>query len=50
MLRFHGWTVIHFWGKEILKNVDECIRVIEDTIFDLKMSEVDSYEEYGLFN
>ena len=41
-----GWTVIHFWGKDILKNTDECIKVIEETIFDLKMSEVDGYGEY----
>ena len=25
-----GWTVIRFWGNEIKKNTDECIRVIED--------------------
>lgn len=36
-LLFLGWTVIHFWGKDILKNTDECIRVIEETIFDLKV-------------
>lgn len=33
-LLFMGWTVIHFWGKDILKNVDECVRVVEETIFD----------------
>ena len=31
-LLFKGWTVIHFWGKDILKNTEECIRVIEETI------------------
>jgi len=36
-LLFLGWTVIRFWGTEIEKNTDECIRVIEETIFDLKM-------------
>lgn len=36
-LLFLGWTVIHFWGKDILKNTDECVRVIEEAIFDLKM-------------
>ena len=40
-LNFMGWTVIHFWGKDILKNTDECIKVIEETIFDLKMGESD---------
>ena len=38
-LLFVGWTVIHFWGKDILKRTDECVRVIEETIFDIKISE-----------
>ena len=38
-LLFLGWTVIRFWGKDILKKTDECIQVIEETIFDLKMIE-----------
>jgi DNA mismatch endonuclease (patch repair protein) len=38
-LLFLGWTVIHFWGKDILKNTDECLRVIEEVIFDQKMQE-----------
>ena len=41
-LLFLGWTVIRFWGKEIKKNTDERIKVIEETIFDLKMeSDID---------
>ena len=41
-LLFLGWTVIRFWGKEIKKNTDECIKVIEETRFDLKMeSDID---------
>ena len=35
-LLFEGWTVIHFWGNDIKKRPDECIKVIEETIFDLK--------------
>ncbi len=46
MLRFAGWTVIHFWGRDILKDTDACIQVIEETIFDLKISEVDQGGEY----
>mgnify|MGYP004495104079 FL=1 len=38
-LLFMGWTVIRFWGNEIKKNTDECIRVIEETIFDIKLGE-----------
>ena len=36
-LLFLGWTVIRFWGKEIKKNTDECVKVIEEAIFDIKM-------------
>lgn len=41
-LLFLGWTVIHFWGSEISKRVDECIRVIDECIFEIKLSETDS--------
>lgn len=38
-LLFEGWTVIRFWGKDIAKNVDECVKVIEETIWDVYMQE-----------
>ena len=41
-LLFMGWTVIRFWGKDILQNTDECVKVIEETIFDLIMEEPES--------
>ena len=46
-LLFQGWTVIRFWGKDILKNLDECIKVVEETLFDLKMSQedIENYNE-----
>ena len=47
-LKLEGWTVIHFWGKDILKNTEECIRVIEETIFDLDMVESVYGDEYEL--
>ena len=37
-----GWIVVHFWGKEILKNPDECVKVIEEIIFDMQF-ETESY-------
>ncbi len=49
-LRFEEWTVIHFWGKDILKNTDECVKVIEEAIFDLKMTEVEIDDESGLYS
>ncbi len=38
-LNYMGWTVIHFWGKDIVKRTDECVKVIEETIFDIKTGE-----------
>ena len=34
-LLFMGWTVVRFWGNDIKKKTDECIKVIEETIFDM---------------
>lgn len=28
-----GWNVLRFWSKEVLKNTDECVRLIEETLF-----------------
>lgn len=36
-LLFMGWTVIRFWGNDIKNNVDECVRVVEETIFELQI-------------
>lgn len=38
-LLFLGWTVIRFWGKDIKKNTDECVKVIEEEIFERKYQE-----------
>lgn len=37
-LLFQGWTVIRFWGKDIRKNTDECVKVVEEAIFDSMLS------------
>lgn len=42
-LIYLGWTVIHFWGKDIVKKTDDCIKVIEETIFEMEIGE----EEIG---
>ncbi len=31
-LLFEGWTVIRFWGMEIKKHTDECVKVIEEAM------------------
>lgn len=35
-LLFLGWTVLHFWGQDIIKHTDECIAAIEETIWEIK--------------
>lgn len=32
LLSEQGWTVIHFWEKEVLKNLDSCLGVVLETI------------------
>ncbi|MCR5624721.1 MAG: very short patch repair endonuclease, partial [Lachnospiraceae bacterium] len=36
-----GWTVIHFWGTEINKKIDECVRAVAETIEDIEMGDYD---------
>jgi DNA mismatch endonuclease (patch repair protein) len=36
-LLFLGWIVIRFWGKDITNNVEECVKVVEETIWEVKM-------------
>ncbi len=31
-LLFEGWIVIRFWGTDIKKHPDECVKVVEETI------------------
>lgn len=41
-LSYLGWTVIRFWGKEILADPAECIKVINEVILDEKLQQFDS--------
>ena len=34
-----GWKAIHFWGKEIQKELDKCISVIEEAILEIIVEE-----------
>ena len=34
-LLFLGWTLLRFWGKDIMKNTDECVKVIDEAVFDI---------------
>lgn len=38
-LRFRDWTVLHFWGNDILSKTDECVEAVEETIMDRILDE-----------
>ena len=41
-----GWTVLRFWGKDIKKHTEECVRVIEETVFEKLISETEYIKGY----
>ena len=47
-LWFMGWIVIRFWGEEIKKNTNECIKVIKEAIFARQLDLKDDYWEEDL--
>lgn len=36
-LKAMGWVVLRFWGKDIKKNTESCIKTIEEAVFDVRM-------------
>ena len=46
-LRALGWEVIRFWGKDITKNVSECVRVVEEKIFDLVAEDTMYHDDFS---
>lgn len=34
-----GWTVIHFWGHDILGDTDSCVKIVEECIFENSLKE-----------
>ncbi|MBQ8947590.1 MAG: very short patch repair endonuclease [Lachnospiraceae bacterium] len=40
-----GWTVLRFWGRDILKYPDECLRAVEETIFENELRQYESDAE-----
>lgn len=33
-LLFLGWTVLRFWGDDIKKHTNECVKTIEEAMLD----------------
>lgn len=47
-LKAMGWTVLRFWGKDIKKYPEECVKTIEEAIFNNLVSECDDLEEFDI--
>jgi DNA mismatch endonuclease (patch repair protein) len=35
-LENNGWIVLHFWGKDIQKNLNACVNEIKEIIYEIK--------------
>jgi DNA mismatch endonuclease (patch repair protein) len=35
-LLYEGWTVIRFWGSEIKNDLKECVKVVDEIVFEIK--------------
>lgn len=44
-LRFREWDVLRFWGEDIRKHTDDCVRAVEEVIFDKRCCLNDVLEE-----
>lgn len=49
-LLFRGFRVIRFWGTDIMKHTDECVKVIEEMMFDIRLEQSDLWGGYGTEN
>ncbi len=39
ILKLMGWTVVRIWESDIKKNVEDCVTVIEEALFDAMMQQ-----------
>ena len=35
-----GWVVLRFWGGDIKKNPESCVKAIAEAVFDIRMSSI----------
>lgn len=36
-----GWTVLRFWGKEIISQTEKCVEEVEETILEIRLNSLD---------
>lgn len=42
-----GWTVLRFWSRDVQKNTDECLKTVDEMVFDRKLQISDSVNTDG---
>lgn len=47
-LRLREWTVLRFWGEDIKKHTDECVRVVEEVVFEQTLCSMGTENELEL--
>lgn len=40
-LTYMGYTVLRFWGKDIKYHIEDCVKAVEEAIFDMMLDEGD---------
>lgn len=38
-LHGRGYRVLRFWGNDVIKNLDSCVKTVEETIFDITVTQ-----------
>ncbi|MDR1093729.1 MAG: very short patch repair endonuclease [Clostridiales bacterium] len=42
-----GWTVLHFWGRDIQKNLPACVKDVQDAMFSVPDEPFDGFSDAG---
>ena len=42
LLLYSGWITVHFWEKEVLKNLSDCVAIIDDIVLDKLVDSIDT--------
>ena len=40
-LRFQEWIVLRFWGQDIIKHTDECVKAVDEAVFEQSLNKND---------
>lgn len=41
-LRFQEWVVLRFWGTDIIKHTEECVKAVDEAVFEQKVYKRDT--------